>query len=51
MVLDPGTYVAEDYLLCPQWEKMCLIPKRLDAPGKGNRGAGDVVEGVDVVGG
>ena len=31
----PGTYVAEDCLVWPQWERMCLILERLDAPGKG----------------
>jgi hypothetical protein len=31
----PGTYVAEVCLVWLQWEKTNLIPKRLEAPGKG----------------
>ena len=31
----PDTYVAEIYLTWPQWEKVHLILKSLDAPGKG----------------
>jgi hypothetical protein len=31
----PGTNIAEVFLVRPQWEKMCLILKRLEAPGKG----------------
>jgi hypothetical protein len=30
-----GTYTAEDCLVWPQWEKMCLILERLEAPRKG----------------
>jgi len=32
----PTTYVAEDGLLWPQWEGMCLVLWRLDAPEKGD---------------
>jgi len=31
----PGTYIAEDCLALPQWERLCLILQRLDAPGLG----------------
>jgi hypothetical protein len=31
----PGTYIAEVCLVWPQWEKMCLILERLEAPKKG----------------
>jgi hypothetical protein len=31
----PGTYIAEFCLVGPQWEKVCLIFQRLEAPGKG----------------
>ena len=30
-----GKYIAEVYLIWPQWEKVRLIPERLEAPGKG----------------
>jgi hypothetical protein len=36
----PGTYVGEVYPVWRQWEKMCLNLKRLEAPGKGELGAG-----------
>jgi hypothetical protein len=29
-----GTYTAEDCLVWPQWERMCLILWRFDTPGK-----------------
>ena len=29
----PDTYTAVDCLFWPQWEKMCLILKRLENPG------------------
>jgi len=29
----PNTSTAEDSLICPQWEKMCLTLWRLEAPG------------------
>jgi hypothetical protein len=32
----PGTHVAEDCLIWPQWEGMCLVLWRLDAPEKGD---------------
>jgi hypothetical protein len=32
----PTTYVAEDFLVWPQWEKGCLVLCRLDAPKKGD---------------
>jgi hypothetical protein len=32
----PATYVAEDCLIWPQWEGMCLFLFRLEAPGKEN---------------
>ena len=38
----PGTGVAEDCLVWPQWERMGLILKRLDAPGKGDAGGVEV---------
>ena len=31
----PGTKIGEVCVVCPQWEKMCLILKRFEAPGKG----------------
>ena len=31
--ITPSIYVAENCLVWPQWEKMCLILKRLYAPG------------------
>ena len=37
----PGTYVAEDSLVWPQWERICLIMQELDAPGKIDMGGGD----------
>jgi hypothetical protein len=30
-----GTFIAEDCLVWLQWEKMCLILKKLEAPRKG----------------
>jgi hypothetical protein len=33
----PGTYIAKVCLVWPQWEKMRLILKRLEDPGKGGR--------------
>jgi hypothetical protein len=30
----PGTYIAENCLVWPQWEKMCLILQGLEVPGK-----------------
>ena len=36
----PGTYIAEDCLVSPQWEKMHLILQRLEAPGKGEAWCG-----------
>ena len=32
----PGTYIVEVSQVWSQWEKMCLILERLEAPGKGN---------------
>lgn len=32
----PGKYIAEDYLIWPQWEWVCLIFQRLDAPERWN---------------
>jgi hypothetical protein len=31
----PGTYIAEDYLIRPQFDKIFLSLKRLEAPGQG----------------
>jgi hypothetical protein len=36
----PGTYVAEDSLVWPQWKRMCLILWKLGAPGKRDAGGG-----------
>ena len=33
--MGPDTYVAEDYLICHQWEGMSLVLCRLDAPAWG----------------
>ena len=33
LVQVPGTYITEDCLVGPQWEKIHLIPLRLEAPG------------------
>jgi hypothetical protein len=30
----PGTYIGDVCLVWPQWEKMLLIPERLEVPGK-----------------
>jgi hypothetical protein len=30
----PLVHIAEDCLVWPQWEKMCLILERLEGPGK-----------------
>lgn len=30
----PGTRVAKDCLVWPQWERVCLVLWKLDAPGK-----------------
>ena len=38
--LPPPPYVVEDYLVWPQWERMCLIPQSLDAPVKGDTRVG-----------
>ena len=32
----PRTYVARDCLVWSQWERMCVILRRFDAPGKGD---------------
>ena len=34
----PNTHVANDNLVCPQWDRMYLILWRFDSPGKGNVG-------------
>ena len=31
--LAPGTYIAENWLVLSQWERICLILQRLEAPG------------------
>ena len=40
-LVSPGTCVAEDCLVWPQWERMGLILWKLDAPGKGDAGGGE----------
>jgi hypothetical protein len=30
-----NTYIVEDFLVWPQWEKMCLILQRFEALGRG----------------
>jgi hypothetical protein len=37
-----GTCVAEDCLVWPQWERMCLILWKFNAPGKRSSGGGEV---------
>jgi hypothetical protein len=38
----PGTCVAEDCLVWPPWERICLILWELDAPGKTDAGGGEL---------
>jgi hypothetical protein len=40
-----ATCVSEDYFVCPQWERMYLIPWKLDGSGKRDAGGGEA--GVD----
>ena len=39
----PDTYKAEDCLVWPQWEKMCLTLERLQAPGSGEVWGWDIL--------
>ena len=39
----PSTYIAEDCLVYPQWERTCLILEKLEAPGKIDAWWGDRV--------
>jgi hypothetical protein len=41
----PGTYVAEDFLVWPQWERMCLIQWKLEIPRKRDGDGGVSVSG------
>ena len=34
LVWGPVTQITEDFLVCPQWEKMYLILERFEAPGR-----------------
>jgi hypothetical protein len=37
----PDTHIAEQRLVSPQWEEICLILQRLEAPGKEDAGVGE----------
>jgi hypothetical protein len=43
---DPSTYVAEDCLVWTQWERMCLILPKLDAPRREDSGEGAALSEV-----
>ena len=45
----PGTCVAEDCLVWPQWERVHFIVWKLDAPRKRDAGGGEVRVGGQVV--
>lgn len=37
----PDTHIAEQRLVLPQWEEICLILQRFEAPGKEDAGVGE----------
>ena len=47
-LVSPGTCVAEDCLVWPQWERMGLILWKLDAPGKRDGDGSEVEVGEQV---
>jgi hypothetical protein len=44
--ITPGTCIAEDCLVWPQWERICFILWKLDGPEKRDAGEGKVVVGL-----